>query len=385
MKRTIYIGADIVPTESNYELFKTASIEKLIGNELKYELENSDFTILNLETPLTDTISPIKKCGPNLYASTDSIDGLVKINPYFDTLANNHILDQGENGLKETIEILKRNNIEFSGVGKNLEEADSYFIKNIGKLKLGIYCCAEHEFSIATESSCGVNPYDPLISFDRVKELKLKADYVIVLYHGGKEHYRYPSPMLQKVFRKFADAGANLVIAQHTHCIGCEENYNGSKLIYGQGNFLFDHSESEYWKTSLLLKIVFLDNNVTEFKYLPIVKKKNVIRLANSETAEKIMDAFTKRSVQIQDKNFIKDNYLLFAQKNQLEYYSRLRGRLRKNIIFRIVDKLLNHRILKHIYSSDYLLPIENCINCEAHRELLLAGIEAKKGSKANE
>ena len=43
-------------------------------------------------------------------------------------------------------------------------------------------------------------------------ELKKQCDYVIVLYHGGKEHYRYPSPYLQKVCRKIVDKGADIVV-----------------------------------------------------------------------------------------------------------------------------------------------------------------------------
>lgn len=72
------------------------------------------------------------------------------------------------------------------------------------------------------------------------------CDYTIVLYHGGKEHYRFPSPNLQKYCRKFIEKGANIVICQHSHCIGCEENYKNGKIIYGQGNFLFDDSDDEY-------------------------------------------------------------------------------------------------------------------------------------------
>ena len=91
-------------------------------------------------------------------------------------------------------------------------------IKNV---KIGIYCCAENEFSIATSQKAGANPFDSLQSFDDVYWLKKKVDFLVVLYHGGIEHYRYPSPNLQRVFRKFADVGADIVIGQHSHCIGC--------------------------------------------------------------------------------------------------------------------------------------------------------------------
>src|SRR5699024_1436352 len=101
----------------------------------------------------------------------------------------------------------------------------------------------------------GANPFDPLESFDHIQELKSKCDYVIVLYHGGKERYRYPSPYLQKVCRKFAQKGADLIVCQHSHCIGAYEEFEGSTIIYGQGNFIFNTLNNEFWNTSLLIKV----------------------------------------------------------------------------------------------------------------------------------
>ncbi|MFW6015997.1 MAG: hypothetical protein ACOCRK_06130 [bacterium] len=63
-------------------------------------------------------------------------------------------------------------------------------------LKTGIYTCADHEFTIATCNSPEENPFDSIESVDHIKDLKKRCDYLIVLYHEGKEHYRYPSPYL---------------------------------------------------------------------------------------------------------------------------------------------------------------------------------------------
>lgn len=193
------IGADLVPTESNISLFARADVETLIGDDIKKLLNSADFTMFNLEVPLTDLSTPIKKCGPNLIAPTKTIAGLKAINPHFFTLANNHILDQGEQGLKSTIALLDKYGIAYAGAGKDLASAAKPYIFELDGKKIGVYCCAEHEFTIATETTPGANPFDPLNSLDHVIELKGKCDYVIVLYHGGKEHYRYPSPYLQKV------------------------------------------------------------------------------------------------------------------------------------------------------------------------------------------
>ena len=70
MSFKIIIGADLVPTASNYDMFKNGLLDELIGEQLKQILKNADFTIFNLEVPLTDCNSPILKCGPGLIAPT---------------------------------------------------------------------------------------------------------------------------------------------------------------------------------------------------------------------------------------------------------------------------------------------------------------------------
>lgn len=69
----IIIGADLVPTKSNIELFEKGDVDTLIGRELTDIIRSADYRIFNLEVPLVNESSPIKKCGPNLIAPTHCI------------------------------------------------------------------------------------------------------------------------------------------------------------------------------------------------------------------------------------------------------------------------------------------------------------------------
>lgn len=182
----IIIAGDLVPTESNIELFNTANLNILLGRELLDLWNSADKRIFNLEVPLTEESKPINKWGLNLRAPKSTILGIKTLNPSLVTLANNHILDQGARGLNSTISILKDNCIPFVGAGSNLIDASKPYIIFENELKVGIYACAEYEFSIATEYTPGANPFDPLESLDHLQELKKQCDYVIVIYHGGK-------------------------------------------------------------------------------------------------------------------------------------------------------------------------------------------------------
>ena len=309
---TLLIGGDLVPTESNIKMFSDGDVLQLLGYELLDVLVDANYRMFNLEAPITDTTVPINKCGPNLTISPATIGGIKKIGVDVFGLANNHILDQGNSGLESTINILEKNRIRHLGAGMNLFEAAKPLIIELGEKRIGVYACAEHEFTIAGENHPGANPFDPLESMDHIVKLKKDdCDYIIVLYHGGKEHYRYPSPYLQKVCRKMVDKGANLIVCQHSHCIGCRENYNNSTIIYGQGNFLFDLSDDELWQTSLLLEVSIEDGFFV--KELPIVKKQNCIRMAKGKDAENILTNYRDRSLQILQDGFVDREYSKFA------------------------------------------------------------------------
>ncbi len=120
---TLIIGGDLAPTKSNYSLFEEGNITALIDDKLLYVLESSDYRIFNLELPITDIEKPIKKDGPNLRAPVATLNGLKLINPTIFGMANNHIMDQDEQGLSQTMEQLSKCNIGWVGAGKDLAEA----------------------------------------------------------------------------------------------------------------------------------------------------------------------------------------------------------------------------------------------------------------------
>ena len=337
---SILIGADIVPSVSNRDIFVNRDMSTLIGNDLIKVLSETDFRAFNLETPLTDVVAPIEKYGPALYADSATVNGIKKLGVDLFTLANNHIMDQGYLGLESTIALLDESKIEHIGASANLKDAYKPFVAQIKGKKIGFYACAEHEFSIAGEYTFGANPFDALESFDHVADLKNKCDFVIVLYHGGKEHYRYPSPMLQRVCRKFVQKGAGLVVCQHSHCIGCEERYGKGTIVYGQGNFIFDSECGPYSNTSLLIK---LDDDFS-VEYLPLIKVDKGVRLANGEIAQDVLDAFNERSEKIKENGFVEKEYKKFAKKMRNGYLLACSGYKHK-FFHRILNKLSGGRL----------------------------------------
>ena len=372
----ILIGGDVIPTPVNFDLFEKSDLDALMGIALKRIWQDADFRIINLEAPFTDAQTPIAKLGPNLRAPKKTFPGLMAMKPSLVGLANNHVLDFGAQGLRDTMEILGSNDISYAGAGENLGRAHKPFIFNADDKTIGVYACAEHEFTIADKDSPGANPFDPLYSLDHISELKQKCDYVIVTYHGGKEYYRYPSPRLKEVCRKIAQKGADLVLCQHSHCIGSMERYAGATIVYGQGNFIFAKDYvNEYLYSGLLVSLDLSAKNKIEF--IPVHREGKGIRLAEGEKGKEILEAFAQRSEEIKKEGFIEERYDEFAREMSIMYMNKMSGR--RKAMIRLDNLLFKDFFIKKRYSGIHKLMLKNYIQCEAHRELVLRGLEKNK------
>lgn len=354
MKR-ILIGADFVSSPCNQKYFDEGKLKEIIDPELYALMTGADYKIYNLELPLANKDTPIVKWAGSMRCPTSTINGYKEMGVSLFATSNNHILDNKKEGLQSTYDTLNKAGIPYTGSGMSVEEAEKPYTFMLGDKKIGIFNCCEHEFSTAQEYGHGANVFDALYSLDAIEEFSKQVDYLIVLYHGGKECYRYPSPYLQRVCRRIADKGANLVICQHTHCVGCEEDYNGSKIVYGQGNTLFvleGYGSNEYWDTNVLVTV---DYDGKDFKvgYIPV--NHTELGLELDKTGE-IMANFNKRTEQIKQPGFIKENYVKFCNVEVNEYLPRIQE--------------LNE------------LAMINYFECEPHRELIITALKDKTFEK---
>lgn len=361
----IVIGGDTVPTKSNEDYLKNGQ-ENLIFNGVKNIFLSADIAIANLECPLTTFNKPIKKSGPCLKADPDSINGLLNIGISVFSLANNHIMDYGAQGLEETLSLIAARKALSVGAGKNLESARKVLYIQKNGYRIALISAAEHEFSIAQEDYPGANPFDPFDTLDDIRKSKYEADLTIVLYHGGIEHYRYPSPSLQKLCRKMVEKGADVVICQHSHCIGAHENYEGGHIVYGQGNLLFDYSNNPMWQEEILVEIFLEDKNLS-VEFVPIVKKNFAIEVADGDDKKNIITSFKERSNNMANNDFVKSEWLSFCESRKYHYIYTILG---FGYILRKLDRALNYMVSNALLGSERFLVLYNIIFCEAHLDV---------------
>lgn len=233
----ILIGADLVPTSQTASDFAAGNLDRLFG-KVKNIAKECDRFIVNLECALTESENKIKKFGPNLKGPINTANTLKALGVTDVAMANNHVFDFGIEGLIDTVNALESAGLPYFGIGKN--DTDSrrpYFFDAEGK-RIAIVNVCEHEYTYALPNRMGANPFDPFLTMQDIRAAKAESDFLIVLYHGGKEYSGYPSPRLRNLCREMVYCGADAVITQHSHCIGCYEEFEGAHILYGQGNFI---------------------------------------------------------------------------------------------------------------------------------------------------
>jgi poly-gamma-glutamate synthesis protein (capsule biosynthesis protein) len=371
----IVIGGDVCPIERNHSIFIDGDATKIF-NDLLPEIKGSDFVVINLECPLIKTNAPINKSGPVLGADSDCINGLVNASIDAVNLANNHIMDHGSSGLKNTIEVCRENGILTVGAGENIIDAKKILYYSKGQIRLGILSVAEYEFSIATESQWGANPLDLIDIVRNINNNRKNIDFLIVLLHGGNERYPYPSPRLQDTCRFLIEEGAGAVIVQHTHCAGCYEKYNGKYIVYGQGNLIFDFPRSEKaFYQGFLVKLKIKKDFTAQMDLIPYNQSEHHAgaRKMVYEEAQEFLKMIDDRSKSILDPSFVMSQWLEFCKSKKNEYLSYLIG---QNKIFKRLDRY--GFMVKYFYAQKLKTSIRNIIMCEAHRNVLETIFENK-------
>ena len=221
-------------------------IEHLFSKGIDSLFRKSDYVVGNLECPATRTIQPnFKK-----YVFRAEPEWLSVLREHHVThlnLANNHSIDQGRAGLVDTRENILKAGIVPVGAGNNMEEAIQPVL--ISNHLRPVWLFASLRLTLENYSFL---PDKPCVSQESVDTLCQRISllrqsqpdaYIIVSLHWGGEHTLKPVPQQRKQARELIDAGADILICHHTHTLQTIEDYNGHRIYYSIGNFIFDQQK----------------------------------------------------------------------------------------------------------------------------------------------
>ena len=362
----ILIAGDFAPCARLAKQIENRKFSEVFPEDIREVIKSADFSFVNFECPIVEEgYKPIPKCGPNLRCTPEAAEAVQFAGFTGVTMANNHILDFGAEGLRRSVKCCQEQGLDIVGVGENLHDAEKVlYLEKEGK-KIAIINCCEHEFSIATESEAGANPLNPIWQYYAIQEAKKQADYVLVIVHGGHEHFQLPSPRMQETYRFFINAGADAVVNHHQHCYSGYEVYNGKPIFYGLGNFCFDDpkSRNSIWNEGYMVILSFEQKQIG-YELIPYIQcnEKPSVELVNNRN--------------VFDKNIEKLNTIIHDTKELKrqvdEYYdSTVPSMLLMHQPYenRILNKLYRMHLLPSLVSKNRFLMLLNYINCESHHD----------------
>ena len=371
MGKVIIVG-DFFPVKNNINLFTSGDADSLFGKKICELFHSADYRICNLEGVLTDDEERQEKTGPVLVAPTAAVKAYKALGVDYCLLANNHITDAGSSGVASTMETLDKAEIKHLGAGLDDKSILHYDFLDVEGKKVCLYNVCETMYNKPTADKAGAWLYDEYVVCKELESLKAQCDYIIVVYHGGIEKFRYPSPETKKRFHRMADSGADVVLAQHTHCIGCEEYYKGAYLLYGQGDFLLMNFRPKLTALGIVLELNFKDG---------IQIKKHLVKCSDKFTLSYVespdFSGMDERSRKLDDDAFVYQQFQQYCQKDLKLYLTAFKS---PGFFLRVFRKLMPKHFNKWLcsrafYRKDLLFALHT-LRSEQNRETAIAGIE---------
>ncbi len=365
----ILITGDFCPKLRIAELIDVLDFKSIFNDFMEFSTEAA-LSVTNLECPLTNQNNPIIKAGPVLKGPIETAEALKYAGFKLVTLANNHIMDHGKKALIDTIELLEREGINYVGAGKSIHEAEKPFYFECQGSKIAILNITEHEFSIASDKEAGAAPLDEVRNYYNIIKTKEKSDFLILIIHGGHEGYNLPSPRMKKVYRYFADIGADVIVGHHAHAFTGYEIYNEVPIIYNIGNFIFDRKKiiDDSWHIGFAVFLFIKENNLDHIYLIPYKQCKEIpgVHILHSEELLEFSENISRLNGIIVDSETLLNEFNSFVRSRKVYYLSTFLGLnkfsrklLKLNIFNRFLFK--KRRILNHL----------NHIRCQSHCDIL--------------
>lgn len=234
-------------------------------------LRGADITIGHLECALTVNGDPIDK--RFLFrAHPRNADALAWAGFDVMSLASNHVLDFGQEGFEQTLEVLQGAGLAYVGAGLSSEEAHDPLVQEVRGRRIAFLAYAATRWKGSQEV-----PTSEQISFAElatirqdVQRAKQLADLVVVIMHLGTEYQLLPDEEQLAVSRAAIDAGACLVIGHHPHVVQATEVYSGGFIAYSLGNFVFDIDTLEGAREGAILRVLLGDGGVEAVDVVPV-------------------------------------------------------------------------------------------------------------------
>lgn len=294
--------------------YTSQGIDGAFDKDIQKIMKTADIFMLNNEFCYTKRGTAVPK-GYNFRAEPERVKRLFEMGVDIVSIANNHAYDYGREGFEDTIQTLNDAGMPYVGGGMNLEDAKShivYFIAN--GIKIGYIAATqvERDEPVFTQPATVDTPgvvrcFEPELVNEMIREARKQCDFVIVYPHWGTELVKETQEDQQALAHSFIDAGADVVIGGHPHCLQGAEYYKGAPVFYSLSNFSFSSKAVD----STILNIKVTIDGIREARYIPCMEVygRTVLCEKGDGNYERIMELFHTYStgVEIDEDGYVRE------------------------------------------------------------------------------
>ena len=359
----LIIGGDFCP--ENRAEDRLIAEDEIFDKGYRELWDAVDFRILNLEGPITHSTQRIKKVGRHIRFNPEILQGIKKMGVDCFSLANNHIMDFGAEGFKDTIKYLEGIDIGYFGCSTN-----KYNILEKEGIKVAMLSFSNNEFSDQSDyDGTGAYGIDIINLMKTIFEANQVTKNIVVILHTGLSKFPFPSPKQRELCHFLIDNGVSAVLCQHSHTIGSYEHYGNGFISYGQGSFVFDLiRNNSIWNEGYSLSLTF-QNRQMKVDIIPHKQFDNTlnVRLLTNKEMSLFHDKMDEYNKVISSTSLLEERWLTYLDNNEKYYINQFF--LPKN---RILRKLLNRFNFLNFISEGLQLTLLNNLRNDEHKEVMV-------------
>jgi poly-gamma-glutamate synthesis protein (capsule biosynthesis protein) len=296
---TLLFTGVIVPARCVQSAIDARGSPDYIYTEVCDLIQQADLAVGTLNASINDT-SDHTGCIETykLVGSSNNADALASAGFDVMSVATNHIKNGGNPGFFSTLDNLRRVGIVPVGAGSNLEEALQPVVLSVKGVRFGIVSLGMIEpmaFAGADTPGIAVLTDENLLS--AIVAARKVSDVVIAMPHWGPEDTPNPDRFQLRFAQALVEAGANLVVGNHTHVVQAVQEIDGITVFYGLGNFVFDQTWDLAHQQGVILRVTFEGTQMVGYELIPThVDGNGTVHIAGPEESAQVLDRIQQAS-----------------------------------------------------------------------------------------
>lgn len=303
-KTTLLFTGVIVPARCVQAAIDEYQDTDYLYDEVRGVIQDADLAIGTLNATISD-FPPRTGCVPTyvLVGGSANADALERAGFDLMSVATNHIKNCGLNNCGDqaffdTLDNLKRVGIEPIGAGENLQQALEPVVVEMNGIRFGFVSLGQLEpIAFAAQDMPGIAVLTEQNLRSAIRSARQVSDVVIVMPHWGPEDVPMPNWSQRDLARVAVDAGADLVVGNHTHVVQAVQEIDGVQVFYGLGNFVFDQNWDLHHQQGVILVAAFEGTELVEYQLIPThVDFDGRVHIAGEQEADDILDRIAEVS-----------------------------------------------------------------------------------------